>query len=103
MCNHTAVTKAIVMAACTLAIALLSIGIGGNSTWAGSDQPSSLNFTPISNDVVVHRAPWSVRGHRIQYAQDCFKSGDRPGAGNLCYKCCSGGCQPGTETAPVCQ
>jgi hypothetical protein len=40
MCNHTAVAKAIVKAACTLVIALLTIGICVNSSSAGS--PSGL-------------------------------------------------------------
>jgi hypothetical protein len=103
MFNHATDAKAFVMAACALAIALLTIGMSINSTWAGSDQPSRLKFTPISTDVVVHPAPRSMRRGGIQYADDCFKSGDRPGAGNLCNKCCSGGCKPGTESAPVCQ
>jgi hypothetical protein len=47
MSNHTAVAKAFVMAACTLAIALLTIGMGVNATWAGSEQPSGLKYTPI--------------------------------------------------------
>jgi hypothetical protein len=52
MCNHTAVAKALVIAVCTLAIALLTIGMGADSAWAGSDQPSGLKVTPVTSDVV---------------------------------------------------
>src|ERR1022692_4494032 len=48
MCNHTAVAKAFVTAARALAFALLTIGTGINFSWAGSDQASGRNFTPIS-------------------------------------------------------
>jgi hypothetical protein len=61
MCNHTAVAKTFVMAACTLTIALLTIGTSVNSSWAGSDQPSGLNFTPISTKVVLYSATISSR------------------------------------------
>jgi hypothetical protein len=37
MSNHAAVAKTVVTAACTLAMALLTIGMGVNSSWAGSD------------------------------------------------------------------
>jgi hypothetical protein len=103
MCNRTVVAKALVIAGCTLAIALSTIGMGVNSSWAGADRASGLNFTPISTDMVERPAPRPMRADRIQRADVCFKSGERPGAGNLCYKCCSGGCRPGTETAPICQ
>ncbi len=53
MCNHTADAKAFAIGPRTLAIALLTIGMGVNSTWAGSDQPSGLNFTPISPEVLT--------------------------------------------------
>jgi hypothetical protein len=46
MCSHTVVANAVVAAACTLAIALLTIGMGVNSTWAGSDQPNKLSQRP---------------------------------------------------------
>jgi hypothetical protein len=39
MLNRTTVAKAFATAACALAIALFIIGMGVNSTWAGSDQP----------------------------------------------------------------
>ena len=52
MSNHTAVAKALVTAAGALAIGLLAIGIGANSSWAGSDQS-----TPISSEGVFQPAP----------------------------------------------
>ncbi len=64
MCNHTAVAKAFVIAACTLAIAFLTIGMGVNSTWAGSDQPTGLNVTPISTDMVVQPLTSANHPHR---------------------------------------
>ena len=60
MFNHTH-AKAFVTAACALAIALLTIGMGVNSSWAESDQPSGLNIAPISTDVVVQ--PLTSAGH----------------------------------------
>ena len=57
MFDHPAVAKAFVTAACALAIALLTIGMGVNSTRAGSDQPSGLNFTPISSGGVFPPVP----------------------------------------------
>jgi hypothetical protein len=51
------VAKAIVIAYRTLAIAVLTIGVGVNSAWAGSGQPSGLKFTSISTDVVVQPVP----------------------------------------------
>lgn len=49
MRNHNAVSKTVVTAACTLAIAILIIGMGVNSTLAAPDTPAPLNFTPISS------------------------------------------------------
>jgi len=55
MCNHSAVLKAVVVAKGTLAIALLTIGMGVNATWAGSNQPSRRG---------------DVQGARTHYAQN---------------------------------
>ena len=44
MYNYTVVARTFAM----VAIALLIIGMGVNSSWAGSDQTSGLKFTPIS-------------------------------------------------------
>jgi hypothetical protein len=46
MCNRTALAKVFVTAACALAIALFTIGMGVNSSWAGSDQTPGMKFTP---------------------------------------------------------
>jgi hypothetical protein len=59
MRNHTAIAKALVVAACTLAIALLTIGMGLNSSKAWSDQSTGLNFTPIPSQPAFH----SYTGH----------------------------------------
>jgi hypothetical protein len=50
MCNHSIAAKAIVKAASTLTIVLLTIGMGVNSTWAGSETPtlSELIFQPAN-------------------------------------------------------
>ena len=56
MYNHTAVAKAFATAACTLVIALLTIGMGVNSTWAGSDPPIVQNFTPLSPALHINLA-----------------------------------------------
>ena len=94
MCNHTAVAKAFVVAACTLAIALLTIGMSVNSTWAETGQPSERNFTSIASKSAPARTGQKVRANRM--AQACIKSGDSPGEGQLCYKCCSGVCAVNT-------
>ena len=47
MFNHTAIAKALATAACTLAVALLTIGMGVNSSSAESDQPSGLKLAAI--------------------------------------------------------
>jgi len=39
MCNHTAVAKAFVTTACTLAIGLLGIDMGGNSSGTRTQRP----------------------------------------------------------------
>jgi hypothetical protein len=57
MSNHTPVAKAVVIAACTLAIALLIIGMGVNSTWAGSDQPAGVTSPPTTHVKPASRAP----------------------------------------------
>jgi hypothetical protein len=64
MCDHTAVAKAIVVAQRTLAIALLTIGMGVNSTWAESDQASGSKFTPMSSEVVVRPVIAASHPHR---------------------------------------
>jgi hypothetical protein len=50
-------TRVFMIAERTLSIALLTIGVGVNSTWAGLNQTSELKFTPILTDVVVQPVP----------------------------------------------
>lgn len=61
MFNRTTDAKAFATAACALAIALFTIGMGVNSSWAGSDQPSGLLLPPISSEAVS--LPPSAAGH----------------------------------------
>ena len=75
MRNHTSVAKVVVAAAYTLAVALLIIGVGVKSSWAGSDPPSGLNFTPVLSDSssAAARAPAAPHKHFL-YAglvEDC--------------------------------
>ena len=74
MCNHTAVAKAVVAASCALAVALFTIGMGVNFTWAGSD-PSNyeLKLTPISSEAVFQPAHRSITMPRL--AQNTPKGG----------------------------
>jgi hypothetical protein len=54
MFNHTTDVKALVIAASALAIALLTMCVGVNCTWAGSGQSSGLEFTPITPRAAPH-------------------------------------------------
>ena len=61
MRNQTALGKVVVVALCTLAIALSTIGSGVNPTWAASDEPAlsgstQLSFVPPS--APVKQSPW---------------------------------------------
>ena len=94
MYNHTAVAKAFATAACTLAIALLTIGMGVYSTWAGRDQSSGLNFTPISSKRVHQNGTKADKARRFaqacaRYHEDCSIPPDTR------FPCCtgSGSCQ----------
>ena len=87
MCNHTAVANAFITAACSLAVALLTSGMGVNSAWAGLDQPSGLKFTPLSS---AHHNPLA-RNYLVTQAcshqnEGCSKPGD-PGP---VVPCCAG-------------
>ncbi len=53
MFNRIPYAKVFATAACTMAIVLLTIGMGVNSSWAGSDQPSRLPLPPIPSAVVI--------------------------------------------------
>jgi len=99
MFNRTAVAKAFVTAACALGIALLTIDLGVNSAWAGSDQPSGLKFTPISSEGVYRSGTKPDKARR-------FTQAIQGGMPSLCgpeftcpagYSCCkamtTNGCQ----------
>jgi hypothetical protein len=75
MCNATEVAKRYTIAACAVAIALLTISVGVKSTWAGSDQQAGLKFTPISSEMVVY--PLHARqGHLIIGSMSGCRSAD---------------------------
>jgi hypothetical protein len=57
MCNRFAYAKAFVTAACALAIALFTIGMGVSSSWAGSDPPSELQTASMSSEAVFTPVP----------------------------------------------
>lgn len=59
MFNHIAVAKTFMKVACSLAIALLTIGMGVNSSRAGSDQPPGSNFTAILSVQPGSESPYS--------------------------------------------
>jgi hypothetical protein len=61
MRNHIANAKYVVIATRSPAIALLTIGMGVNPAWAGSDQPSGLDSTPIQSEAIFQ--PVSAAGH----------------------------------------
>jgi len=91
MCNHTAVAKTFVMAACILAIALLTIGMGVNySSWAGSNQPSGLILASISPTPSIHRRVMTPKNNRLALA--CAPEGGC--CSWLSYFCSSGGPTP---------
>ncbi len=97
MFNHTTVAKAVVTAACTLAIALLIIGMGVNSTWAASDPPFVRNFTPLPT--ALHTTTVTTADHHVtvgkwRFAFVCVHLGKgcsapgTPSASNGLPPCC---------------
>jgi hypothetical protein len=96
MFNRTAVAKAFVMAACALAYAFLTIGMGVNSTWAESDQSPVLKFTPVPSRVLFQPATAAGYSHRLismpRTAHAC-----KPGGGSCDAPedCCSKVCALG--------
>lgn len=95
MRNHTAVASAVVAAACTLAIALLTIGTGVNFAWAGSGQPSGLNFTPISFEGVYRSGTKADKATRFAQACMHFHEGCSIPP-DMRFPCCAGAqvCKP---------
>jgi len=87
MFNHITEAKTFVMAASTLAIALFTIGMGVNSTWAGSDQPSALQsgsklnpFRVVSLSLRLNPSPQSPvtpRPKMLAQSTGCGHPGDR--------------------------
>jgi len=76
MCNRTSYATTFGTAARALAIALLIIGTGVTSAWAGSDQTSGLNFTPISSEGVYRSGTKADEARRYTqalqgYHQEC--------------------------------
>jgi len=95
MFNRTTVGKTFVTAACSLAIALITIGTGVNSSWAGSDQASGLKFTPISLEGVYRSGTRADKARRFSQAcmhfhEECSIPPDTR------FPCCAGAqvCQP---------
>jgi hypothetical protein len=77
MYKHGPDKKVILLALRILAIALLTIGLGVKSTWAGSDQTSGFHFTPITS-FPLHYAQlrpstkFSIQRHHIPAAGHCY-------------------------------
>ena len=71
MGNHTAVAKAFVTAACALAIALFTIDMVANPTWAGSDQTPGMKFTPRLFEGVYRRSTNYKAAKATRFAQKC--------------------------------
>lgn len=67
MRNHTSVARAVAVAACTLAVALLSTGRGVNSTRAGSDLPSVMQAAPTRSEVVQPISTQSIEPNSKLY------------------------------------
>jgi hypothetical protein len=91
MSNYVTLAKARVMAASTLAIALLIVGMGINSTYAGSDRPPTFNFSQIPG-TITHQPLLSraLRNHatRQKIADSCGQacgSGDQPLCPSGCH------------------
>jgi hypothetical protein len=91
MSNSITLAKACVMAASTLAIALLIVGMGVNSTYAGSDRPPTFNYSQIPG-TITHQPLTSRALHnrtkRQKTAQSCGQacgSDDQPLCPSGCH------------------
>ena len=120
MFNHITEAKTFVMAARTLAIALLTIGLGVNSAWAGSDQPSGQQVSPLTTDVVIQpvtaagdtRRSITMRMHAVlrgstgpMIATHFLPQFDKSALGNDCKRnddCGSGCCCPFESSGYCC-
>jgi hypothetical protein len=83
MCNPTVVAKAFVIGARTLALCVIAIAVGVNSTWAGSNQPSGLKFTPILSEGAAPHSTYRLVQACAGFHQMCDPN--RPD-----YACCQG-------------
>jgi len=96
MYNCTAVAKVFATAASTLAIALLIVGIGIDSTYAaGSHQASGLKFTPISFEGVYRSGATADKSRRFAQACMHFHEGCSIPP-DMRFPCCGGAqvCKP---------
>jgi hypothetical protein len=101
MRNHTAVAKTFVMAACTLAIVLLTIGMSVNPSRAQSSHMFGAFISGPSNAVPIRYD--ILRGGRTSVIKSSFCNGVIDphmcmGHGQYCYfadacACCSGECK----------
>jgi len=91
MCNHTAVAKTSIKAASTLAIALLTMGMGVNCSWAGSGQPSDLKSTPVTSNTFSQ--PGTAAGSRHRWFAQYGLPWGAPCTATFPQECYSGICQ----------
>jgi hypothetical protein len=107
MFNHTAVAKAFATAACTLAIALLTTGMGVNSSWAGSDQPSGMSLASLTTSPSHQTSPNHLKNKTL--ANACSPLGGccswGPALAGWCNSsgpttCCAGACCHPGGTGP---
>jgi len=87
MFSRTTVANVSAAAACALAFALLTIAMGVNSTWAGSDRSSGLNYTPVSSEGVYRSGTKAAKATRfaqtcVQYHEECTSYPD------MRFPCC---------------
>jgi len=87
MRNCTALAKVFVTAACALAIALFTIDLAVNPTWAGSDQTPVMKFTPRLFEGIYQRSTKTAKATRftqacVQYHEECSSYPD------MRFPCC---------------
>jgi hypothetical protein len=87
MCNHTAVAKHFVTAACALAIALFTIDMIVSPTWAGSDQTPGMKITSRLFEGVYRTSTKAAKATRftqmcVQYHEECTSYPD------MRFPCC---------------
>jgi hypothetical protein len=90
MYNCTAVAKVFATAASTLAIALLIVGIGIDSTYAGSDRPPTFNYSQIPGTITDQTLPSRALHNRTTRQKTAQSCGQACGSGN--QPLCPSGC-----------